>query len=146
MFQNIAIIFALLLNSATVYAEIYKWVDEQGKVHYGDKPISDSTEMDINISKKGHIKINNNREQKRQKLLESYADDQEREDKEKEKLKKKKEKHERNCILSIDKLKQYERASSIYNLDKEGKRVTISSEERLRKTDNLRKKIKKYCK
>jgi len=146
MFKNIVIIFALLSNPATLYAEIYKWVDEQGKVHYGDKPISNSTEMDINISKQGHIKINDSREQKRQKLLESYADDQEREDKEKEKLKKKKKKHERNCVLSIDRLKQYERASSLYNLDKEGKRVTVSKEERQRKTNDLRKKINKYCK
>lgn len=146
MFKNIIIISALLLNSATVYAEIYKWVDDQGKVHYGDKPINNSTEMDVNISKQGHIKIKNSREQKRQKLLESYADDQEREDKKKEKLKKKKKKHERNCVLSIDKLRQYERASSLYNLDKDGKRVTVSKEERISRTNNLRKKIKKYCK
>jgi len=146
MHRNIVIIFAFLLNSATVYAEIYKWVDEQGKVHYGDKPIDNSTEMDVNISKQGHIKINNNREQKRQKLLESYADDQEREDKKKEKLKKKKKKLDRNCVRSKDRLRQYERASSLYNLDKEGKRITMSKEERKKMTTNLREKINKYCK
>jgi len=146
MLQNIVIICALLISPLTVYAEIYKWVDEQGKVHYGDKPVNNSTEMEVNISKQGHIKIKNSREQKRQKLLESYADDQERKDKNKEKKKKKKEKHERNCVLSIDRLRQYERASSLYNLDKEGKRVTVSTEERARKTNDLRKKINKYCK
>ena len=146
MIRNIVIISLLFLSSAHCYAEIYKWVDEHGKVHYGDKPINNSKEMDVNISKQGHIKINNKREQKRQKLLETYADDEQREDKEKKKLKKNKKKHQRNCIHSKDMLKQYERASSLYNLDKTGMRVTISNEERLRKTNDLRKKINKYCK
>lgn len=146
MLQKIVVICALIFNPATTYAEIYKWVDEQGKVHYGDKAINNSTEMDVNISKKGHIKIKNSREVKRQKLLESYADDDDRETKEKEKLKKKKKKHERNCVYSKDRLRQYERASSLYNLDKDGKRITVSKEERIRKTNDLRKKINKYCK
>ena len=28
----------LIVNSPLTFAEIYKWVDENGKVHYGDKP------------------------------------------------------------------------------------------------------------
>jgi len=145
MLQKIVIISVLFLNPAYCYAEIYKWVDEQGVIHYGDKPVNNSKEMEVNISKQGNIKINNKREQKRQKLLESYADDQQREEKEKEKLKKKKKKLERSCVQSKDMLRQYERARSLYNLNKEGERVTISSEERLRKTDSLRNKINKYC-
>jgi len=145
MLQKIVIVCVLFLSATCCYAEIYKWVDEQGVIHYGDKPVNNSKEMDVNISKQGHIKINNKREQKRQKLLESYADDQQREEKEKEKSKKKKKKLERSCVQSKDMLKQYERARSLYNLNKEGERVTISSEERLRKTNNLRNKINKYC-
>lgn len=146
MQQNIVIICVLFLSPAYSYAEIYKWVDDQGNVHYGDKPVTNSKEIDVNISKQGHIKINESREEKRQKLLESYADDQQREDKEKEKKQKKKKKHQRNCIRSKDRLKHYERASSLYNLDKEGKRITVSTEERIKKTNDLRNKINKYCK
>src|SRR5690348_10597484 len=31
---------ALLLISANVPAEVYKWKDENGVIHYGDKPLS----------------------------------------------------------------------------------------------------------
>jgi hypothetical protein len=33
-----AIIFLVLGLSLTAYADIWKWVDEQGNVHYGDRP------------------------------------------------------------------------------------------------------------
>jgi len=135
-----------IFNIGHVNAEIYKWVDDQGKIHYGDKPVSKSKVMDIDISKQGHIKINNSREEKRQKLLETYADDHQRKNKEKEKLKKQKKKQERGCVVSKDRLRHYERASSLYNLDKDGNRISVSSEERERHTAALRDKIKKYCK
>lgn len=32
-----------LLPASPVFAEIYKWVDEDGKVHFGDKPKDDET-------------------------------------------------------------------------------------------------------
>jgi len=140
------IVIAIMFNFGHVNAEIYKWVDEQGNIHYGDKPVNKSKVMDVDISKQGHIKINNSREQKRRKLLETYADDHQRKNEEKEKQKKQKKKQERGCVLSKDRLKHYERASSLYNLDKDGNRVTVSSEEREQHTAELRNKIKKYCK
>jgi len=140
------IVIIMMFYIGHAYAEIYKWVDEQGSIHYGDKPVNKSKVMDVDISKQGHIKINNSREEKRQKLLETYADDHQRKSKEKEKLKKQKKKQERGCVLSKDKLRNYERASSLYSLDKDGNRVTVSSEEREQHTMELRNKIKKYCK
>ena len=39
------IVFILFLTSPFVEAEIYKWVDEQGRVHFGDSPrIEDNAE------------------------------------------------------------------------------------------------------
>lgn len=39
----------LALSSAAVAGDIYKWVDENGNVHYGDKPVSTQSErMAIN--------------------------------------------------------------------------------------------------
>ena len=35
-----AIAFAALLAASTAHPQVYRWVDEQGKVHYGERPPS----------------------------------------------------------------------------------------------------------
>lgn len=144
MLKNIVMLYCVYAGSLS--AEIYKWVDDQGHVHYGDKPVTNSEEMQVNIENKGNVKISNQREKNRQKLLDAYAEDQARENKEKEKLRKKKKKMKANCINSKDSLRRYERASSLYNLDKEGNRVTMSNAQRDKATNRLRAYISKYCK
>lgn len=43
--QHIALLFVFgLFFTTQVYAEIYKWTDAQGKVHYSDKKIADSAQ------------------------------------------------------------------------------------------------------
>ncbi len=146
MLKKISIILMFCFYSTHAGAQIYKWVDEQGNIHYGDKPIVNSEEMDIDVKKKGNLKVSGTREENRQKLLNAYAEDQQRKNKEKEKLKKKKKKRQEHCMRSKDNLKTYERASSLYNLDKEGNRVTMSNDEREKATATLKKYLKKYCK
>jgi len=141
---TISLLFSGAINS--VNAEIYKWTDEQGNVHYGDKPVVDSTEMEINISKKSNGKISQSREESRQKLLDAYDEDNKREAQEKDKLKKQKKKQKKNCTYAKDRLRHYERARSLYDLDKEGNRVTMSNADREKVTSDLRNKIKKFCK
>ena len=136
----------MFLYSITGYAEIYKWIDEQGKVHYGDKAVEDSKEIDVNISNRGHLKVNESREKKRRKLLKAFDDDRQRENKEKAKKKKKKKKLKRNCAISKDRLRVYERASSLYDIDKNGNKVVLSNKEREKTLTELRKSINKHCK
>ena len=143
---KIILISVLCFYTNIALAEIYKWTDENGHIHYGDKPLVDSKEMDIDISKQGHIKVNNTRKEKQRRLLETYSDDKQREDKERAKRKKQKKKLERSCVLSKDKMRRMQRASSLYNLDKEGNRVTMSNEQREKSTARLREQIMKYCK
>ncbi len=145
MLKKMTVCFLVLYSSFSV-AEIYKWTDEQGQVHYGDKSVVSAKQMEVDTSKQGHIKINDSREGKRQKLLDAYADDHKREKIAKTKHQKKLKKQKKKCVKSKDQLKRYERASSLYDLDKEGNRITISNMEREKRTMALHDKIKKYCK
>ncbi|TNF38724.1 MAG: DUF4124 domain-containing protein, partial [Gammaproteobacteria bacterium] len=45
--KSIYIVLMLLFCSQAV-AEIYKWVDDQGKVHYSDKPVKQDAQQ-LNI-------------------------------------------------------------------------------------------------
>ena len=149
-------IAALLLANVS-FAEIYKWVDEQGNVHYGDRPVGQSEALDIpskaspNLSNSSasspadSAAIAQQRQQQRQRLLDSY--DQERAEKNQAKAerKEKEEKHKRACVQARDKLLSYQRASAIYDVDDDGKRVYISQEEREASEARLRDAIKKNC-
>jgi len=127
-------------------AEIYKWVDEQGRVHYGDKEITNSQALDLDTAKKGHINTGSSREEKRRKLLGAMQEDKERKQTKQKKNREQKKKRDRSCILAKDRLAQFERASYLYDLDKDGNRVIRSSEDRDKSTSKLRKKIQKHCK
>ncbi|VAW56942.1 hypothetical protein MNBD_GAMMA07-383 [hydrothermal vent metagenome] len=149
--KSINVIFLLIYMFAiTANAEIYKWVDAQGKIHYGDKINSDSTEkvtpIDVDTSIKGNLQVDRVRTEKRRKLLNAFSEDRVRENKQKAKAKKLNKKKARACIRYKDKMRRYNRASSLYRLDKTGNRVTMSNEEREKSTESLKNKIKKHCK
>lgn len=42
-------LYLLLLLAATADGEVYKWTDENGKVHFGDRPPTDATTEQVEI-------------------------------------------------------------------------------------------------
>ena len=48
MFQKTAFVLTFLL-SATLNAEVYKWVDKDGNVHYTDKPPAGGQSIQLNV-------------------------------------------------------------------------------------------------
>lgn len=127
-------------------AEIYKWIDEQGGVNYGDKPITNSESLELDTEKKGHINTGTSREEKRKNLLDAMQEDKYRAQKEQKKSREQKKQQERGCVLAKDRLARFERASYLYDLDKEGNRVIATKEDRSKRTSQLRKNIRKHCK
>ena len=41
------LLIGFCLNANFTFAEIYKWTDEKGNVHYGDKPTSKGKQIDV---------------------------------------------------------------------------------------------------
>jgi len=44
------LLFSLILFSVNASAEIYKWTDNQGKIHFGDRPISDTGAHEVKVN------------------------------------------------------------------------------------------------
>jgi hypothetical protein len=145
------ILFLLFMLAATASsAEIYKWVDEQGKVHYGDTPVDQSsTQMNI-TQPEADKKISSqpdptSRDERRRKLAEAMQEDRLKKQEQKQKARDEKEKLNSQCVHAKDALKNYETAGRLYNLDKDGNRVFMSDAEKEATTENLRAQIKKHC-
>lgn len=139
------VLLILSLSMTDSIAEIYKWTDEQGNVHYGDKPNEKADEVQVDISKKGHISTDSDRQLKRKKLIDAFNQDREYENKQKAEAQKKSKKIKKTCARAKDQLKNYVRARALYDLDEEGNRVIISDEERNKSTQKLKNNIEKYC-
>ncbi len=143
--MQIVLCSALYLVVASASAEIYKWVDEDGKVHYGDKPVENASEVSVDTSKKGHMNPGAARQDMQRRLVDAYDEDRQKKNEEQDKSRKQKKKLQAQCTRARDKLRRIMQASSLYDLDKDGNRVTLSKEQRLSSTQSLREHIRKNC-
>ena len=142
----LCLLLALLpLNAA---GDIYKWVDKNGRVHYDDKPPVTGQKELMNIDEESNaVKgISADRADKRKKLLDAIDEDRQLKKDKDAKAKKKKQKLTRQCHNAKDSLKTYQRSTSVYDLDKDGNRVTLPGSVREKIIANLKKKIAENCK
>lgn len=140
-------IFMLLLTSL-VEAAVYKWVDEQGRVHYGDKPTSDNA-SEVKIKEQNEPELSADsirRHDKQQRFLRAREED--RKEKKQAHAKEKREKIEakRKCTQARKSYDKYSHASTIYVKGKSGEREHLSFKEREAYEKSLAAKVKKWCK
>ncbi len=67
----VALVSALWIADPAVAAEVYKWVDEKGKVHYGDRPLPGAQSMRLKDVPQV-TPIAGEREEKRERLLQVF--------------------------------------------------------------------------
>lgn len=140
------ILFTLFGTNAM--AEIYKWVDAQGNVHYSDKPVKeDAQQMDIKTDSSSGPKVSQQeRLERRQRLLQAYDEDRAKQKEIDTKEQKQKDQLKRECVIAKDRLARYERSRGLYDFDKDGNRIILEDKEKQRITDTLRQQINQHCK
>jgi len=136
---------SLLLPHA-VNSEIYKWVDESGKVHFGDKPGNmDAEKVEI---KNNHNDDNNYKERlkKQKRMLEIYQEERHEKNQTRAKIKEEKKKRVANCLLAKKQLREINDASFLYEEsdDPSNPRI-LSNEQRLNETKKAEETVKKWC-
>jgi len=143
--NRILLLLTCLSLSSNVPAEIYKWVDDQGRTHYGDKPVDEADSLQVDVSKKGHMESSVDRAEKRQRLLNAMQEDRLKKQQEADKQREQQQQAQRQCTLARDRLKKYESVGYLYRLDKDGNRIVIPTEKRDQLTEKLRSDIRKNC-
>lgn len=121
------IVIFLSLTPAAANAQLYKWVDEDGKTHFSDQPPIRQKAEKLNMPKaqvptSGSGSSDADRSVRRKQLLETMAADRKkREDSRADKKQKKQEKAER-CKYLLAKKKKAQRANHFYTTDENGER------------------------
>lgn len=136
----------LLTYSFHLTAGVYKWVDEKGNVHYGDKPQADvAVPVQIDKVPTQSTADRESRQELRQRVTDSLEEDRLAKQEEREKQKKQREKRLKECNWLKDRQKRYQGAAGLYQLDKDGNRVFLSDDSRKQTEKKLQRQINKAC-
>ena len=132
-----------------VIGAVYKWVDDNGKVHYSDKPPAQQDIQEMEVEHAPSVTTpgltGEQRLHKQQRVLDAFA--KERADKKAEQDKLAQEKQERKvwCARAKDELREISEAGYLYDYDENGEMVVLSKERRAQATSEAEAQIKKKC-
>ena len=145
--------FVPVLNAETsVKTErVYKWVDEDGHVHYGSRP-QDDRAKEIKI-KDRYIDSGNTapplsaqeRVDKQKRFINAMDAENKSLSKEKRKKKEQEELIISRCNASRDQLKRREAASALYDLDEKGDRILLDKKQYEIAMEQARARVQKWC-
>lgn len=142
-----AALIVLCVSAAPLEADVYRWVDEQGQVHFGDRSREQTERGTPSYSAPTAQQADpGQRMQKTRKLLDAYQAERRQTRDQKEKQRRDDEARQRRCVVARDRLKRFQTYGAVYRLDKEGNRVYLSDEERAASLQRIRDQVAKYCK
>ncbi|MCG7921780.1 MAG: DUF4124 domain-containing protein [Candidatus Thiodiazotropha lotti] len=135
--------------SHSLYAGVYKWTDEHGRVHFSDRPVSESsTEVKIKQTPSSGSTGDSpqQRQQKMRKMLDAFEEERSEKKEAKQKAKQEREKRKKKCIYAKDRYNSHNRARGIYNYKKDGDRSYLSEAERKSLMQRLKADVDRWCK
>ena len=142
--RPLAMLAAALLASS-VQAQVFKWVDENGKTHYGEKPPPGVKATEIGVpASPASSSAPETSQQWKEKEIEFRQRSQEREQKEKAAQREGLERKQR-CSYARSRLSLYGSPGSIYEQDDQGKRTYLKEEDRGRVIASWQKEVDKHC-
>lgn len=144
------IMFFVMFNISNA-ATVYKWIDEDGQVHYGSRSESESAK-EVKI-KNSYIDSGNStaplsaeeRINKQKRFLNALdKENQSIKDAKKQKEEIKAEKISR-CNASQDQLKRYEASGALYDLDEKGDRILLNKKQYEVAMEQAKARVIKWC-
>ena len=143
----IVLLFSQLSNAET----IYKWVDEDGQVHFGSKAGSkDAKEVKIkdryiDSGKSAPSLSAQERANKTKRFLNALDAENKSIADEKRKKEKDAELKDSRCNASLDQLKRYENSGALYDLDEKGNRILLNKKQYEQAMSQARARVQKWC-
>lgn len=141
---------AAATSASIASAEIYKWVDENGVVHYADQPQHRNAERSEIDSRRTDDSAA--RERLQASLAQSAAQRERfRENREPaepdlvEQAKRTVELRRQSCVAAREKLTQFTQARRLYTLDEDGAKVYLNEEETNQARADVEAAVKEHC-
>ena len=135
-----------------VQAEVYKWTDEQGRVHFSDKPPSEDTPgyQSRTPASAGNVSpqetpTDAKRRARQRKLSDSLEADRRETEQAESKRKEQQAKREHNCKLAQKDLNVAQRTNRIFDYDQQGNKVYYDEAQKQKFIEARRAAVRKWC-
>lgn len=139
---------ALGFSGAVLSGEIYKWTDDDGNVHYEDRPIGDNVErIDVISRSTDNSSVQASIDARRERVA---ARSEARSKRDKDALaavdsQAEAEQRSAKCQESRARMESYLQARRLYNEDDAGERVYLDDAEIMKAREKAQEQIQKYC-
>ena len=141
-------VLLLMACCQLVEAAVYKWTDEQGRTHYGDRPAEEKSEQ-IRLTPApaaGHSQPGRaERDAKRRRLLDVYREEREKKQAAAEKQKQERADRKQKCQQAKRRYARFNHAGGIYDSDESGERRYLEDDERARYIAGLQAEVERWC-
>ena len=138
-----------ILFSSIGNAEIYKWTDETGKVHFSDKPVGEKSEtLDIKVQTSAPVsaKSRDERKQRADQYLRGRQEERAEADKKQKEKKKLIALRKKKCGEAKHEYRETIEAGAVYFKNKDGTRDFLGPERRKKEELRAKAEVKKWCK
>ncbi len=140
-------ILVLVLLSDLAFAGVYKWTDETGQVHYGERP--PETPADVSeVTVEGAPPSAANAEEHLLQYQREWGEAMEEREKRKEeqaRTKKKEEVRKKNCTSAKSRLSFYSRQHRIFHAGEDGEREYVNDQQRAAEREQAQNLVNKWC-
>lgn len=135
------------LLSVSANAGVYRWVDDKGRTHFGDRPPAESNSEPVKVTPPPPDADNlaNERRQRMNEFLDSQQDERQSRQAAKAEADQQAAKEAELCRKLQARLKHMASVSTFYNLNEQGERVYVSEEENDRIRERFRTKVQETC-
>ena len=146
--RYLALGFLLLFSWQPVGAGIYQWTDQQGRVHFSDRPVdAGSKEIRVNSkpSSSNPAESQAERQKIQQRMLDIYQEERLQKREVAEERKQAKKQKVVKCREARSRYDRLNNAGGIYNYDDSGERRYLSEAERERYIAKVKNDVKHWC-
>jgi hypothetical protein len=142
-------LFMLLVcaSGPSAAAEVYKWTDAEGRVHFGDRPPRSGADA-VPLSRKTQpsaAPTPDERLDKQRRLLHAFEEERRQQRDTQAQAQQEKATRQRNCAEARDDLRNQEVAGALYRLGADGQRVYLDAAERARALEETRTAVRHWC-
>lgn len=145
--KGLAVLLFCLLIPSVSQAGTYRWVDENGQTHFGDRPPAGaaSDEVKVDTAPAGSDAAARERQQR----MNDFLEQSEKERAERNEAKAREEamaaQQEARCEALQGRLKYLKSVSRLYRVNNEGERVYVDDEENERLRREFQAKVREEC-
>jgi len=126
-------------------AAVYRWIDENGKTHFSDKPHENAKQITIKKPNTTNLVGGTEQLRRQQELLQSFENERAEKKRDLLKQKQQQQKVDNYCRRQRNRLLNYKEADRLFLRDDDGTKKILNSARKRREIEKLEKEIKDRC-